>query len=117
MLLASIDIIRSASKRFGAPWLARAATEFVRTLPAMPAYVAPIKQKGKYRKAKPDMGHSRRLRVLDYMETEILAIARAVDAIREATAGDSEEADLATIKEEKTASHTTTTPSVADLPA
>mmetsp|Transcript_50634 Transcript_50634/g.133216 ORF Transcript_50634/g.133216 Transcript_50634/m.133216 type:complete len:402 (+) Transcript_50634:1-1206(+) len=96
-LYASTDAIRSAARRFGAPWLLRAASEFARLLPGMPAHMAPRKKKMK----KPEKLHSRRLRQLQAIEKEIVRIGDAVQSIREALQPQDDSHRLLAIKEDE----------------
>jgi len=81
-LHASLDAIVSAAKRFGAPWVSRACSEFARLLPGAPAD-AP-RDKKRAQKVRPQKLHSQRLRALTFLEEEIVRIGDAVAKIRDA---------------------------------
>jgi len=81
-LMSTAEAIRLAATRFGAPWLKRAVTEFVRLLPDPPT-VQTIHSITDRSEQKPEMKlRSIQLRALAQVETEILVIGQAAVSLR-----------------------------------
>ena len=93
-LVESADSMRLTAQRFGCAWLTRAASEFIRLLPGMPA-VTPKSKSGSN-----DEIHEMRLHALKTFETEIIRISRSLPAIR-GTSSPATESTLRSISEEE----------------